>query len=234
MTVWPGLLIKHTYRVGGNSHTYHLRALVDVVLGPQPDFGYFEVLNPTTYAMTTATALSSNPVLQAGDRLMLVDTGALLENTLNVALPYTVFVTEKIHSGKRASIGFKTGANLTQHYELRNGFQTKKPQGGGIAPMFTKSFSLEVLNAPSSFSGFVKIVNKTDFDAIRTTFPVQTLASVPVVMSYPDVTVTVTYDIGSSYLNDNDTNDFFYLKFERSGGNLIVTRYANNTTPDGV
>lgn len=235
MRIWPGLVIRYTYKVGGNSHTYHLRALVETTLTAQVEFGLFDVLNPTTFAMNRQTAIASNPILQAGDKLILVDTGITIENTLNVALPYLNFITEKIHGGKRASIGFKTGTNLPQNYELRNGFQTQKPEGGAIGPIITTSFSLEILNAPDNFSGYVKVINKNNFENVRVTYPTVGLSSVPIVMTYPDgVTVTATYDTGNSYLNDPAENDFFYLKFERTTGNLIVTKTAINTIPSDI
>ena len=235
LNVAQGQIIKYARKQGGNSHTYFLKALVSAQLTDNINLGLFEILNPTTYLMTAATAVSSNIELLPGEKLIVSETGEVIENNSQVATTYNALKTVRRVSGKYASLVFQSGKNNMQEIHLNNGFQAQKIEVTTNTTVATEEFFIEVLNAPNNFTGFVKVINDTLFENIRAAYPTVSVPNPRITMSYPNgLAVTATYDSGMSYENDGALNDFFYLYFERAGANLVITKYPTNTTPNGI
>lgn len=236
LAVTTGQIIKYRRSQGGNSHVYFLQCRYATTLGAYINFEFFDVLNPTTWAMTTAQAASVNLELLKGEKVIYLDTGERFENTEDVPWLYSETQEERSTAGKYMSLSFEEGVNNLKYVNLYNGFQEQKPEVSKATTVITSGFYLEILNNPSDFEGLVKVQNKTQFEDVRTDYPVVTVSNPKVYIVEPlGATVTASYDgtdgFGDYYANDGAEDDFFYLKFERAGGNLTITKYAINTIP---
>lgn len=236
LPISQGQVIKFQQRQAGNSHTYLLQALIHHTAKATPDFAMFTVLNPTTYVATSSDAASANLVLLEGDTLFVKDQRIEIENTNNILLQYNTLFDADLFSCIKATIAFVTGENTLKEYHLFNRFQEKLQGIFKPSLHLATTYEIEFLNVPDDFSGFIKVVNATTFENLRTDYPTASFSSVEVEMTYPaGITVSTTYDTGSSFLNDPADGDYFYLEYSRTGGgDLNIIKHPINTVPNGI
>lgn len=236
LPISQGQIIKFQQKQAGNTHAYLLKALAPHIAKATPNFAMFEVLNPTTYVTTTANAASANFRLLQGDKVLLKDTNEEIENTDSIQFWYNSQTDKDLFSSTKATMTFETGANPVKEYYLFNRYQDKWANIAFPTLYRGYEYGIEFLNVPEDFSGFIKVVNATPFENLRADYPTIDFSSVEVEMTFPaGVTVSATYDTGSSYLNDPADGDYFYIEYSRvSAGNLILTKHPINTVPNGI